>query len=387
MGEIVEQPKAVKHMYFSIKEGDQILSCVIWSTSIPRLKFKPEQGVQVVCTGQISSYAQTSKYQMIVSDVERHSIGELIKKIEELKKKLKEEGLFDREKKPPLPRFPRKIGIATSIGGAVIHDMLTRLRDRYPCEILIYPIAVQGQSMPREAVEALQYLGARSDLDVIILARGGGSFEDLIGFNDETLVRTVAASPIPVITAIGHETDTTLVDFASTLRAPTPTAAIELCTPNRKTLLDSIYQLDYHPVLVRYLENLQLRLTRYDADGSKQYFNNLEQKLDMLDLSTSLNGYLNRQIPEAILPKLDSGSIELAYARISTKLEGMLQLFELDLQRISEVTEAMSYKKTLQRGFCVAVGQKPIQNTIAAIEAHQFDLHFSDGVVKVRVAG
>lgn len=385
MGEIIEQPKAMKHMYFSIKEGDQVLSCVVWSSSIPRLKFRPEQGVQVVCTGQISSFPQTSKYQLIVSDVERHSLGELIRKIEELKKKLLQEGLFDREKKPQLPRFPRKIGIATSMGGAVIHDMLNRLKDRYPCEILVYPIAVQGQTCPQEAVQALQYLGARDDIDVIILARGGGSFEDLIGFNDEALVRTVAASRIPVITAIGHETDTTLVDFASTLRAPTPTAAIELCTPNRRALLQSLYQFDVHSVFARNLESLHLRLLRYDVSGLERFLNNLQQKLDFLDVTNLLERYFYKQIPTVLPPRIDASKVEALSESIFRKAESMLSILELNLQRVFEVTEAVSYKKTLDRGFCVAVGKAAIKSAKAAKESGKFGLQFSDGAVDVEV--
>ena len=388
MGEIIEQPKAMKHMYFSLKEGDQVLSCVIWSSSIPRLKFRPEQGVQVVCTGQISSFPQTSKYQLIVSDVERHSLGELIRKIEELKKKLREEGLFERENKPQLPKFPRKLGIATSMGGAVIHDMLNRLRDRYPCEILVYPIAVQGQTCPQEAIEALLYLGDRTDIDVIILARGGGSFEDLIGFNNEALVRTVAASKIPVITAIGHETDTTLVDFASTLRASTPTAAIELCTPNRKALLENIYQFDPNSAFARHLENLKLRMLRYEGEKSERFLDNLQQKLDFLDInvSSSLDRYFYRQIPEVFVPKTDSSRIEAVFSSIEAKANSIFAILELELQRVSELTEAVSYKKTLERGFCIAVtGKKAVRSAKEAQKAKQFDLGFSDGIVEVQV--
>jgi exodeoxyribonuclease VII large subunit len=225
------------HVYLTIKDDKAAIDGVVWKGQVRGLQCRPEQGLEVIVTGRITTYPASSKYQIVVESMEPAGIGALLAQLERLKARLSQEGLFDPARKRPLPAMPAVIGVITSPTGAVIRDILHRIRDRWPCHVIVWPVVVQGEAAAGQVANAIagfNALTADSAIarpDVLIVARGGGSVEDLWPFNDEALARAVAASAIPVISAVGHETDTTLIDFASDRRAPTPTAAAEMATP------------------------------------------------------------------------------------------------------------------------------------------------------------
>jgi exodeoxyribonuclease VII large subunit len=225
------------HCYLTLKDDRAAIDGVVWKTQTARLTCRPEQGMEVIVTGKITTYPASSKYQIVIETLEPAGVGALLAQLERLKAKLAAEGLFAPERKRPLPAMPAVVGVITSPTGAVIRDILHRIRDRWPCRVVVWPVVVQGDQAAGQvaaAITGFNAIAAGGDLprpDVIIVARGGGSVEDLWAFNDENLARVAAASAIPLISAVGHETDTTLIDFVSDRRAPTPTAAAEMATP------------------------------------------------------------------------------------------------------------------------------------------------------------
>ena len=268
-GEIgrVSRP-ASGHVYLDLKDEGSVLAAVIWRSQASRLTVEPREGLEVVATGRITTYGRQSKYQMLIEQLRPAGEGAILAAIEQLRRRLESEGLFDTGRKRPLPKLPEAIGVITSPTGSVIRDILHRIGDRFPIRVIIWPAAVQGAACPGEVAAALDGFNALPDggpvprPNVIIVARGGGSVEDLSGFSDEVVVRAVAASEIPVISAIGHETDTALCDHAADVRAPTPTAAAELAVPESVQLRARILALDGRRGLAaaRQLENLRLRL-------------------------------------------------------------------------------------------------------------------------------
>src|SRR5210317_2452130 len=231
------------HVYLDIKDDKSVLSAVIWKGVMSRLTVRPEEGLEVVATGRITTFGGQSKYQLVIEDMKPAGVGALMAMLEKRKAMLAAEGLFDASRKCPLPYLPEVIGVVTSPSGAVIRDILHRLRDRFPRRVLVWPVAVQGEKCAPEVARAIAGFnemtpgGTLTRPDVLIVARGGGSLEDLWGFNEEVVARAAAASDIPLISAVGHETDTTLIDFVSDKRAPTPTAAAELAVPVRHEIL------------------------------------------------------------------------------------------------------------------------------------------------------
>lgn len=230
------------HIYFSLKDDDSVLKCVMFRPSVAKLAFVPEGGMKVIVKGRISVFTRDGQYQLYAEEMEPDGIGGKYLAFEQLKKKLEGEGLFDASKKRPLPPMPKTIGVITSASGAAFQDILNVLRRRYPIgQVLLYPASVQGTDAPASLLAGVKWFGTHKDMaDVLIIGRGGGSFEDLNAFNDETLCRAIALSPIPVISAVGHETDYTICDFVSDRRAPTPSAAAELAVPDVIALSDSV---------------------------------------------------------------------------------------------------------------------------------------------------
>lgn len=231
------------HIYLDLKDDRNVISAVIWKGVANRLVTQPEEGLEVVATGRVTTFGGQSKYQLVIEDIKPAGVGALMAMLEKRKTQLQAEGLFDPARKQQLPYLPEIIGVVTSPSGAVIRDILHRLRDRFPRKVLIWPVAVQGGKCAPEVTRAIEGFnamtpgGAMPRPDLLIVARGGGSIEDLWGFNEESVARAAAASDIPLISAVGHETDTTLIDFVSDKRAPTPTAAAELAVPVRMELL------------------------------------------------------------------------------------------------------------------------------------------------------
>ena len=225
------------HLYFDLKDADSAITACCWKPQAARLGFKPEEGMEVIASGRITTYQKTSKYQIIVESMEPAGIGQLLAKVEALRVKLLGEGLFDASRKPPLPFLPETIGIISSPTGAVLQDIRHRIGERLPRRLILWPVLVQGDGAAAQIVEAIQGFNRMVPRpSVLIVARGGGSAIDLMAFNEEAVVRAAAASTIPLISAIGHETDTTLIDYAAAKRAPTPTAAAEFAVPERHEL-------------------------------------------------------------------------------------------------------------------------------------------------------
>ena len=250
-GEIgrVSRPRS-GHVYLDLKDERNVLAGVIWKGTAARMRTKPEEGLEVIAIGRLTTFGGQSRYQIVIEDIRPAGVGALMAMLDQRRKALEAEGLFAQERKKPLPFLPEVIGVITSPSGAVIRDILHRLRDRFPRRVLIWPVAVQGERCAPEVTRAIRGFnqlsadGAITRPDLLIVARGGGSIEDLWGFNEESVVRAASASDIPLISAVGHETDTTLIDFAADQRAPTPTAAAELAVPVRLELVARVENVD-----------------------------------------------------------------------------------------------------------------------------------------------
>lgn len=226
------------HLYFSLKDEQSVVKAVMFASGAVKLAFKPESGMKVICRGRVSVYREGGQYQLYVAEMIPDGVGSLYIAYEQLKKKLESEGLFDASKKKKIPGMPLRVGVITSPTGAAVRDIINVCTRRFPlAKITLYPALVQGSGAPAELIEALRYFNAVKGADVIIIGRGGGSIEDLWGFNDEGVARAVYASEIPVISAVGHETDFTICDFVADLRAPTPSAAAELAVPDSTELI------------------------------------------------------------------------------------------------------------------------------------------------------
>src|SRR6188768_3737393 len=280
------------HCYFRLKDENAVLDAVCWKTSLPRLGIKIEEGMEVIVSGKITTYAGSSRYQIIIDRLELAGEGALLKLLEDRRKKLAAEGLFDGARKRPLPFLPEVIGVVTSPSGAVIRDILHRVADRFPRRVLVWPVAVQGEKAAAEVAAAIAGFnrlpedGPVPRPDVLIVARGGGSLEDLWAFNEEIVVRAAAASTIPLISAVGHETDTTLIDFASDRRAPTPTAAAEMAVPVRADLVTQTLDFGKRTIacMNRVLREATLAVTGL-ARGLGDPLRLIEERQQRLDVS------------------------------------------------------------------------------------------------------
>ena len=263
-------PHSSGHCYFTLKDEKARIEAVVWKGVFGRLRFKPEEGLEVVATGRVSTYPGSSKYQIVIEALEPAGVGALLAQLEKLKKKLGEEGLFDEDRKRPLPFLPKTVGVVTSPTGAVIRDMLHGFDERFPVHVLLWPVRVQGETCASEVAAAIggfnafETGGGLPRPDVLIVARGGGSLEDLWGFNEEAVARAVSESVIPVISAVGHETDWTLIDLVADARAPTPTKAAEWAVPNFSDLNERLENLARRGAQVM-RRGLQERRTRYKA--------------------------------------------------------------------------------------------------------------------------
>ncbi|MGQ4275229.1 exodeoxyribonuclease VII large subunit [Terrihabitans sp. B22-R8] len=285
-------PHSSGHCYFCLKDEGARIDAVIWKSAFARLKVKPEEGLEVIATGKLTTFAGKSSYQIIVESIAPAGVGALMALLEERRKKLAAEGLFDAARKRPIPYLPQTIGVVTSPTGAVIRDILHRLSDRFPRHVLVWPVRVQGETSAAEVAAAIRGFnaldpsGAIPRPDVLIVARGGGSLEDLWGFNDEAVVRAAAESAIPLISAVGHETDTTLIDFAADRRAPTPTGAAEMAVPVRSELLAGLGTCGARLLgaLGRYIQNrrTEVRSAARALPTSDTLFAAPRQKLDSL---------------------------------------------------------------------------------------------------------
>ncbi len=363
------------HMYSSLKDDQAVIDAVCWKGTMAKLSVKPEEGLEVICTGRISTYPQRSNYQLIIESMELAGEGALLKMLEERKKKLAAEGLFAAERKKPVPFLPTTIGVVTSPTGAVIRDILHRLSDRFPRDVLVWPVLVQGDGAAKQvaaAVRGFQTIHEHgfAKPDILIVARGGGSLEDLMPFNEEEVVRAVAESEIPVISAVGHETDTTLCDFAADLRAPTPTGAAEMAVPVKAQLTAQI--LDDEKRLVsaanRILSEQRQRIENLGArlGDPKRLMESQSQRLDHLGdkLGRVFGSYLdvkrNRLVeakaklrtPEERL-KLAQRNLEVASKSLLNQQDKLTEKPKQNVEHLGKMLEAYSFKNVLKRGFTV----------------------------------
>jgi exodeoxyribonuclease VII large subunit len=450
-------PHSSGHAYFCLKDDRARLDAVIWKTSFARLRFRPEEGMEVIATGRLTTFPGKSNYQIVIDTIEPAGAGALMALIEERKRRFAAEGLFDAGRKKPLPFMPRVIGVVTSPTGAVIRDILHRIADRFPLHVLVWPVRVQGETTGAEvaaAVAGFNGLGREGRLqrpDLLIVARGGGSLEDLWGFNDEAVVRAVAASTIPLISAVGHETDWTLIDFVADRRAPTPTGAAEMAVPVRAELEAGVAGqgarlraclsrgLDSKRQALRGAERalpspdqlLGLPRRRFDEAASRlgrAFDVMLERKQARYHKARLSPATLGRRLDEARrrlqregeqLPKcakaylrhrrsdwrqtaarlrlepierhMSQGSERLAATGRRGERALSIRLLRLRdaVSRSERLLNSLSYRAVLKRGFAVVkdAAARPI-TSVAAVEAGALlDIEFADGSVAARAEG
>jgi exodeoxyribonuclease VII large subunit len=393
------------HMYSALKDEGACLDAVCWKGTVGRLGLKPEEGMEVVCTGRLTTYPGRSNYQLIIETMELAGQGALLKMLEERKKKLAAEGLFDPARKKPIPYLPDVIGVVTSPTGAVIRDIMHRLDERFPRRVLLWPVVVQGQGAAQQVAAAIAGFNALAEdsglrPDVIIVARGGGSLEDLMPFNDEIVVRAAAASRIPLISAVGHETDTTLIDHAADLRAPTPTAAAEKAVPVRAELIAATleHQKRLYVSMQRLTQRHAIHLLglarglgdpRRLLEHSMQRLDNLSARLDM-----GLQSWLDRRAarvkelaanisPRALRQKIaDAGRHIRSFSERLVNTEGkILKDRQRQLHNLSSLLESLSFERVLERGYAVVRDARGniISSARQAVEEGEVKLRFRDG--------
>ncbi len=420
------------HLYYDVKDDRNVLACTTWKGQIPGLSVVPEEGLEVVVTGRLTAFGAQSKYNLNVDEVAVAGQGALMALLEKRKKQLESEGLFAPERKKPLPYLPEIIGVVTSPSGAVIRDILHRLRDRFPRKVLIWPVAVQGANCAPEVTRAIKGFndltpgGALPRPDLIIVARGGGSIEDLWGFNEETVARAAAASDIPLISAVGHETDTTLIDYVSDRRAPTPTAAAELAVPVRIELLAwtgeqgarlSRAATDAVQRRAQRLRDLSRALPRAESllDTPRQRLDQTADRLPnalirgvqnrrvkLLDMSAHLRPSTLRNLVDARKDRCRNLASRLSLRPIQreltarrdmlTRLDERLnaaQTARLDRLRqqlgaTDRLRETLSYKATLERGYAVVRSGDAVLTRKSEAQNHKsLQIEFADGKLNV----
>ena len=364
-GEVSKIKENKGHLYFSLKDKNFILNAICWSSAVPLLQVFPEEGMEVVAEGKITTYAKSSisSYQIKVDQIELQGEGALLKLIEQRKKKLQAEGYFNEEHKKPIPFIPNKIGIITSPTGAVIMDIINRVQDRYPTHLLIYPISVQGNKSAGEIIEGIEFFNKKINVDTIIIARGGGGVEDLLSFNDERVVKAAFASKIPIISAIGHETDFTLLDFVADYRASTPTAAAEKAVPERATLIERIFA--FHKQLI-FSFNLFL----------KEKDKNIYQLVKSLNIN-NLKNFIREKKDK--IKSYDKSLVNL--------LKDKFKYFQLNLNSIFSRLNSLDTNKILKRGFSII---RDLNNNIIYKKNHAHKnsgiiIELSDGKIKAKI--
>ncbi|MGE0741552.1 MAG: exodeoxyribonuclease VII large subunit [Hyphomonadaceae bacterium] len=361
------------HLYVDLKDADASVSTVMWRSNVQALTFKPEEGLEVVAEGRLSTFPGRSQYQLVAERMAPAGVGALLAQLEKLKAKLAAEGLFAPQRKKAIPFLPRTIGVVTSPTGAVIRDILHRLRERFPRRVLLWPVLVQGPEAAGQVARAIRGFNALTGEmrpDVLIVARGGGSIEDLWAFNEEIVVRAAADSEIPLISAVGHETDTTLIDFASDLRAPTPTGAAEKAVPVRAELIERVTTLDgrLKNGLVRGLERrrtevraVAARLPRLETlfQIPQQRFDRAAERLNAALVANTraaqskLDRVAARLRPDALSQDIARRRDHLARttARMQPAMKRTLESHRKHLDGAARMLESLSHKSVLARGF------------------------------------
>ncbi len=402
------------HIYMDLKDADAVIAGVCWKTTAGRLKVTPEDGMEVIVTGKITTYPKSSKYQIVIEALEMAGEGALLKLLEERKRRLGAEGLFNEDRKVDPPFLPEVIGVVTSPSGAVIRDILHRLADRFPRHVLIWPVKVQGEGAAEEVAAAiagfngLAKVGAVPRPDVLIVARGGGSVEDLWTFNEEFVVRAAAASTIPLISAIGHEPDFTLIDFASDLRAPTPTAAAEFAVPMRAELIAGVGVLGAR-LFTGTSRGLERRRNQVAglARGLRGPREALELATQRLDHATErlfrahggalaaraqqLESAAHRLRPEMLRRGWDDRLRRLgdAAGRMTREIYRRLADDNSRLKNLAPRLESVSHHGVLARGYAVVRNDRgaPVTSAGAAVTGMGLDIELRDGHISSVVTG
>jgi exodeoxyribonuclease VII large subunit len=412
-GEISGYKRAASgHVYLSLKDEGAKIDGVMWKGTAGRLAFAPEDGLDVVVTGKLTIYPGRSSYQIVIESMELAGEGALMALFEKMKQRLMAEGLFDPARRKPIPRMPRVIGVVTSPTGAVIRDILHRLEDRCPSHVIVWPVLVQGEGAAAQVAAAIRGFdairpgGPVARPDLVIVARGGGSIEDLWAFNEEAVVRAVAGCSIPIISAVGHETDTTLCDFAADLRAPTPTAAAELAVPVRAELMAQVQELGARSArcVLRGIERGRERL-----EAMKRLLPRADMLLAMHgqrvdELGERLRRGLSHRLSDArhelanasgaLRPALLARTVERAGQRLAAVrlvpalVERRLADSRAALAALARVAVSLDPKLPLQRGFAlVQAGDRIVRSAEDAVKAGAVTLRFADGTVGAQVDG
>ena len=394
------------HLYFDLKDDKSVIASVTWRGQASKLATQPEEGLEVVATGKITTFAGQSRYQMIVSEMSVAGIGALMAQLEKRKKKLEAEGLFDKNIKKEIPYLPEIIGVITSPSGAVIRDILHRLSDRFPRKVLLWPVSVQGESCAPDVTAAINGFnkltpgGAMPRPELIIVARGGGSIEDLWGFNEESVVRAAFESEIPLISAVGHETDTTLIDLASDLRAPTPTAAAEYAVPVRADLMGWLSSMEERRVR-SLTSNLEIKRQRL-----KDLSRGLPTPADLVAMAAQRLDAVSDRLPRALsavsnnkrtlLLQTSAGlrgrllqnrlidrtkEMNRFVKSIEANIRLIIQRNQSSLDGLERIRQTLGYEATLRRGYTVVRNKdgKLITRLKEAEVNKELEIEFYDG--------
>ena len=360
-GEISSVKNFKGHIYFSIKDDTNILNAVCWASNVPFLEVQPEDGIEVVAEGKISSYSKgsISSYQLQINKIEIKGEGALLKLFEQRKKKLEAEGVFDESNKKKIPFLPANVGVITSPSGAVIMDIIDRIQARFPTNIKLYPATVQGPNACKEIIEGLNYFENKK-IDVVIVARGGGGIEDFIPFNEEKLIRRVFNYKIPLISAVGHETDFTLLDFVSDLRAATPTAAAELVVPELKNLKEKSNFL---------LKNL-IQKTVF-------FVNNLLKELKTINSILAVQNFKKINLNY-------SNTVQNLKRTIRLAMSSFVKLRKAELEVINSSLKNLNIENTLKRGFVILKNKKGklIKNSKKLEQTEYVNIQFYNELIK-----
>lgn len=398
------------HSYLSLKDEAGKLRAVIWKGARARLGLAAENGMEVIATGKITAYGDRSEYQLSIERLEFAGEGAMLARIEALRKKLLEEGLFAEARKPPIPMLPALIGVITSAKGAVLHDICVTIARRFPRPILLWPVAVQGEGAAAQIAAAIAGMDAlpRGQVprpDVLIVARGGGSLEDLMAFNDEAVVRAAAACRLPLISAVGHETDTTLIDFAAARRAPTPTAAAEMAVPLRSALQAELAQRGARLAggLERGIGTARARLAQAASrlPDLPAILAHARQRLD--DRAERLGPALPRYLamrrarlaalavppPRAVLAARQKQLSALSARMMAASPARLIEARGQNVAVLAARLEGASYQRTLARGFALVrdAAGRPVMQAAAITPGARLSLSFADGAVGVRAEG
>lgn len=374
-GELSQITRATSgHIYMTIKDSGAAISVIIWrGTPLP---FKLDDGLEVIITGRFTTYPARSNYQIIASEIEMAGAGAILKMLEERKRKLAAEGLFDASRKKPLPRLPQTIGVVTSPTGAAFQDIQNRLRERFPVRVILYPATVQGATAAAEVAAGIEYFNRANNVDVIIVARGGGSLEDLLPFSEEIVVRAAAASKIPLISGVGHEPDWMLIDFAADVRAPTPTGAAETVVPTKLSLIQDLDNL-WHRISANFTTRLGNAKARVDAitiKNPRQMVMEHAQRLD--DITRTMNIIITGKLTTAH-QKID---IVSAFPNI---LQNKMVTLDQSVAHLGQMLKSLSYKNVLARGYAIARDANGAIISCANDAPRITSLEFADGTAQI----